>query len=149
MRADSEKMGKSRKKGYLFCVICDILEWINTNGFLRGERMLNFFKKSNEKQISIKELDELIGKINFIDIREPEEYMSGHVKTSKNIPMGQILQEPEKHLKKEETYYIMCLSGRRSANTCAKLQEMGYDVVDIAGGYSAYDGKHRCDCDKK
>lgn len=50
--------------------------------------MFEFLKRDNRKLINVNELDNLIGKIELIDIREPYEYNSGSIKTAKNTPMG-------------------------------------------------------------
>lgn len=105
--------------------------------------MFNFFKKSNSKEINVNELDELIGKIELIDIREADEFAEGTIETAKHIAMGDLLSEPEKYLSKEKTYYILCRSGGRSSNTVSKLEAKGYDVVNVAGGVAGYYGKHR------
>ena len=51
--------------------------------------MFNF--SINEKTIDINEIDELIGTINLIDIREPHEFKCGTIRTAKNIPMDTLL----------------------------------------------------------
>ncbi|NRW96732.1 rhodanese-related sulfurtransferase [Clostridium beijerinckii] len=47
----------------------------------------------------------------MIDIREEYEYKGGSIKSAQNIPMGELLDEPEKYLNKSKEYYIMCQSG--------------------------------------
>lgn len=105
--------------------------------------MLGFFKIDTGKKISVNELDNLIGKVNIIDIREPYEYKGGSLLTAKNIPMGDLVNVPSKYLSKDKTYYIMCHSGGRSNRTCNYLLKQGYDVIDIDGGFASYTGcKH-------
>ena len=62
--------------------------------------MFSIFSKNNYNTISVHDLDDKLGKINLIDVREEYEYKGGHVPTAKNIPMGTILSEPEKYLNK-------------------------------------------------
>lgn len=104
--------------------------------------MFTFLKKSGES-ISVNEVDELIGKINLIDIREEYEYQNGSIKGAKNIPMNKLLTNAEKYMNKKEKYYIMCQSGGRSGRTTAELSKMGFDVVDVTGGMGSYRGKFR------
>lgn len=51
-------------------------------------KVFEFLKRDNRKLINVNELDNLIGKIELIDIRETYEYNSGSIKTAKNTPMG-------------------------------------------------------------
>lgn len=105
--------------------------------------MFDFFKRDTSKSINVKAIDELIGKVELIDIREPYEYNSGSLKTSKNIPMGNLLEDPEKYLLKEKTYYLICRSGARSGRAAKKLASRGFDVINVAGGMSSYSGINR------
>lgn len=105
--------------------------------------MFNLFRKNDGKVINVNDIDNLIGKIDLIDIREPYEYSNGTIKTAKNIPMGNILDKPEKYLTKEKEYYIMCQSGGRSSRTCDSLTRQGYNVVNVAGGMGSYVGTKR------
>lgn len=104
--------------------------------------MFNFFKKDSGKVINVNELDSLIGKINLIDIREPFEYKTGSIKGAKNIPMGELLGSPNKYLKNDKEYYIICQSGGRSTRVCSKLKSDGYDVINVKGGMGSYRGRN-------
>ena len=105
--------------------------------------MFDFFKRDTSKSINVKAMDDLIGKVELIDIREPYEYKSGSLKTSQNIPMGNLLEEPEKYLLKGKTYYLICRSGARSGRATKKLVSLGFDVINVAGGMSSYSGINR------
>lgn len=105
--------------------------------------MLSFFKGNQVESIGVNEIDNLIGQIELIDIREPYEYQAGTIQTAKNIPMGALLQNPDQYMSREKKYYIMCQSGGRSGRTTAALEKQGYQVVDVIGGMSAYRGKNR------
>jgi rhodanese-related sulfurtransferase len=84
-----------------------------------------------------------------IDVREPDEYASGHVPGANNIPLGQVrsrLSEvplaPEVHL--------ICQSGRRSAQATEVLRSEGVQAVNVDGGTTAWiqaglrtEGQHR------
>lgn len=100
--------------------------------------MFAFLKRDSSKRININELEDLIGSVELIDIREPYELKSGSVKTAKNIPMGNLLANPEKHMNKDKTYYIICQTGLRSARTVRALTKKGFKVIDVAGGITSY-----------
>lgn len=105
--------------------------------------MLSFFKRNNIESVNVNDLDELIGKIELIDIREPYEYQSGSIKTAKNIPMGELLNASGDYLMKHKKYYIMCQSGGRSGGVTQALEKQGFQVVDVKGGMGAYRGRNR------
>ncbi len=64
--------------------------------------MFDFLFKSSVNSVDVNELDELFGKINLIDVREPYEYKSGHLPTAKNIPVNEIIAEADKLLDKSK-----------------------------------------------
>lgn len=105
--------------------------------------MFDFIKKYNSKVIHVNDMENLIGKVDLIDIREPYEYKSGSLKTAKNIPMGNLLASPEKYLTKDKTYYIICQSGARSGRTTRALTKQGFHTINVAGGIGAYVGTKR------
>ena len=100
----------------------------------------NLFGKEM-KSIDVNDIEELLGKVHLIDIREPYEYKTGSVRTAENIPMNTLLQNPEKYLKKEKEYYILCQSGGRSSSACERLTERGFHVTNVKGGVGCYKGK--------
>jgi len=105
--------------------------------------MFEFLKRNDGKVVNVIDIDSLIGKVELIDIREDYEYKGGSIKSAKNIPMGQLLNEPDKYLTKNKEYYIMCQSGGRSARACSSLIKQGFDVVNVSGGMGSYAGTKR------
>lgn len=85
-------------------------------------------------------VNNLIGmkNINIIDIRDRNEYVSGHIPTAINIDEYDLLFNTKNYLDKTKKYYIYCDYGSRSSQLARKLNFMGYDVVNIAGGYHNY-----------
>lgn len=105
--------------------------------------MFGFLKQDNSKMIHVNDLDNLIGKVELIDIREPYEYKGGSIRTAKNIPMGNLLADPNKYLIKDKTYYLMCQSGARSGRTTKVLTKQGFTVINVAGGMGSYSGSKK------
>lgn len=103
--------------------------------------MFNFLNREKIASINVNDVDNVKGKINLIDIREPYEYKSGHLPRTKNIPMGTLIAEPEKHFQQSQKYYVICQTGGRSARACRHLKKKGFDVVNVLGGTSRYRGK--------
>ncbi|MEN8078098.1 rhodanese-like domain-containing protein [Clostridioides difficile] len=105
--------------------------------------MFGFLNRNNGKVVNVNDIDNLIGNIELIDIREPYEYRGGSIKSAKNIPMQTLLSNPDKYLEKNKEYYIVCQSGGRSSRVCGELRKGGFDVINVAGGVGSYLGKHR------
>lgn len=102
--------------------------------------MFDFFRKDDSKAVHVNDMDNLIGKVELIDIREPYEYKSGSLQTAKNIPMGDLLAGPEKYLAKDKAYYLLCQSGVRSGGAVRVLAKQGFQVINVAGGMGSYVG---------
>ncbi|MGL4589056.1 MAG: rhodanese-like domain-containing protein [Mycoplasmatales bacterium] len=75
---------------------------------------------------------------NVIDIRTSGEWNQYHVDGLTHIDMDELLMDPAKYLKTNQTYYIMCASGMRSFQTTGLLMEHGYTVINVEGGISSY-----------
>ncbi|MEG0179455.1 MAG: rhodanese-like domain-containing protein [Oscillospiraceae bacterium] len=73
--------------------------------------------------------------ITIIDVREQNEYDSGHIKNAILLPLGSIEQEAKKTLPdKASTVLLYCRTGRRSASAAKKLEALGYtDIYDFGG----------------
>lgn len=105
--------------------------------------MFGFSRRDNGRVINVNDIDELIGKVELIDIRENYEYAGGSIRSAKNIPMGELLNEPDKYLSKDKEYYIMCQSGGRSTRACSSLLNQGFNVINVSGGMGSYLGTKR------
>jgi len=71
----------------------------------------------------------------WIDVRNPDEYASGHVEAAVNIPYTEIgARIGEVTEDKDAVIYLYCRSGRRSGIAKQTLQEAGFlNVVNIGG----------------
>lgn len=99
--------------------------------------MLNFFKKVSS--ISAKELEERLDKkVQLIDVREPSEFSSGHIKGARNIPLGQV---PQFSGSMSSEIYVICQSGMRSKRAYKILDQKGFNVTNVAGGMMSWTGK--------
>ncbi len=77
------------------------------------------------------------GKVQLIDVRTPNEYISGHIKNAKNIDFfAPSFESQFQKLNKEKPVYIYCRSGARSKKASNKLVAMGFtEIYDLKGGY--------------
>lgn len=99
--------------------------------------MFHLFTKIDS--ISTSELEaKLKEPIQLLDVRTPTEFLRGHIKNAKNVPLTEIgAYTPATN----ETLYVICHSGVRSKIAAKKLKKKGYDVINVRGGMSAWTGK--------
>jgi len=75
----------------------------------------------------------------LLDIRTPKEFDFGNVKGSINIPLNELRQNINKlENYKEKIIFIYCYTGYRSYIGCRILTQLGFNVINISGGYSLY-----------
>lgn len=74
----------------------------------------------------------------YIDVRSRNKYLLGHIDGAINIDFYELMISPDKYLNKEMKYYIYCDTGTRSKILVFKLNKMGYDCVNVNGGYNNY-----------
>src|SRR5512139_1814949 len=76
----------------------------------------------------------------ILDVREEQEYNSGHLLNAKLIPLGKLhgrIGELERY--REQPIVVMCRSGQRSASACALLGKQGFgQAYNLAGGVVAW-----------
>lgn len=96
-----------------------------------------FFKKV--PTISARELEnKLVEKPQILDVREPHEFIAGHILGAKNVPLGKVANHTTKG-----TTYVICQSGMRSKKATKMLLAKGQDVVNVRGGMSGWTGSIR------
>ncbi|HDG8366083.1 TPA: persulfide response sulfurtransferase CstA [Staphylococcus aureus] len=93
-----------------------------------GEKFIDEFSKA--------ELEKLAKQGQLIDVRTEEEYALGHINGSILHPVDEI---ESFNKEKNKTYYVICRSGNRSANASKYLAKQGYNVINLDGGYKAYE----------
>lgn len=108
--------------------------------------MFSFFKVSAQ-EVKAKELVNPVAfesqiankKVQLIDVRTPKEYKEGTILNAVNIDfLDESFSKNIKQLDKKQPVYIFCQSGKRSAAAAEKMQEAGFDVIELAGGYKAW-----------
>lgn len=73
------------------------------------------------------------GGYEIIDVREPDEYASGHVPGAVLIPLSEV---PDRvaEVPDDEVVYVVCATGGRSARAAQHLAAQGRRAVNVAGG---------------
>jgi rhodanese-related sulfurtransferase len=72
-----------------------------------------------------------------LDVREPSEYVTGHIAGSTLIPLHQ-LSGRMSELPKERQIICVCASGSRSSSAARQLTGAGFTVLNLSGGMSRW-----------
>ena len=69
----------------------------------------------------------------LIDVRQPEEFRSGHIPGARLIPLGD-LGRHLKELPRDREIVCVCASGSRSRSATKALLKEGYNAINMDGG---------------
>lgn len=73
----------------------------------------------------------------LLDVRERDEWVAGHAPEAVHIPLGQ-LQARVDEVPAEQTVYVVCRVGGRSAQAAAWLNHIGRTAVNVGGGMQSW-----------
>lgn len=68
-----------------------------------------------------------------LDVRNPDEYESGHVPGARLLPLGELAARQDE-VPDADPIYVICASGGRSLTAASALVQAGYRAVSVAGG---------------
>lgn len=78
--------------------------------------------------------------ITVLDVREPAEYVFGHIPGAKSIPLGEI-DDRANELASDNDIYVICRTGKRSDFASQKLSEKGFEnVIKVVPGMAEWNG---------
>ena len=78
-------------------------------------------------------------RIQVVDVREPNEFVAGHVKNALNLPLSDMADIAQiAGFDEDQSLYIHCAGGYRSVIAASLLKRQGFhDLRNIVGGYKA------------
>lgn len=86
------------------------------------------------QEVSVAELEvALQAGARVIDVRETDEYTSGHVPGAVHIALGTVPDQIEA-FRAPQPVYVVCRSGARSMRACEFLAQQGITAINVAGG---------------
>lgn len=89
-------------------------------------------------EVTVAEAAELLGRAQFVDVREPWEVAQAHIPGMHWIPMGEI-EARHGEIPRDRPVVVYCASGQRSGKVTEWLRARGYDnVYNLAGGIIAW-----------
>ncbi|MDN3956385.1 rhodanese-like domain-containing protein [Sporolactobacillus laevolacticus] len=77
---------------------------------------------------------------SIIDVREADEFESGHIPGAVNISVN-VIQSSINQIDKGNEHIIVCHSGGRSGVACTILASYGYNVKNMTGGMLEWTGE--------
>ena len=97
---------------------------------------------SSYQQISQEEAKEMMDSqdVIILDVREQDEYDSGHIPGAVLLPVGTIDETTaaEAIPEKDSTVLVYCRSGNRSKTASSTLAELGYSNIYEFGGINTW-----------
>lgn len=109
--------------------------------FLIGLALLGCREEARQSEMPITEFSQRDLKKNdlLVDVRTPGEYEAGHLEGAVNIDwMAADFVRKWDTIDRDRKVYVYCKVGGRSAEAAHLLDSLGYDVVDLTGGWDAY-----------
>ena len=95
-------------------------------------------------EVSVDELESALASgARLYDVREPDEYTEGHVPGAVLVPLATVPDNVDS-FRGDGLAFLICKSGGRSLRACEILAAQGLDVVNVAGGTTAWivSGRH-------
>ena len=75
----------------------------------------------------------------LLDVREPWEVQTAHIKSAKLMPMGDVPSRAHQELDPEEHVVVICHHGVRSMNVTVWLRQQGFEhAQSMRGGIDAW-----------
>ncbi|MCI8740957.1 MAG: rhodanese-like domain-containing protein [Oscillibacter sp.] len=99
-------------------------------------------EEASYQQISQEEAKEMMDtqEVVILDVREQDEYDSGHIPDAVLLPVGTIDEDTAAAAipKKDSTVLVYCRSGNRSKTASSALAELGYTNICEFGGIKTW-----------
>ena len=118
------------------CAVCSDQATIHELGNYEQQCSLEEESAMSIEEMNVVELSEKIdsGEFVLIDVREDHELKIASLEQAKHIPLGDL---PDRlgELDKDESYVIMCRSGKRSMSAAELMVDSGFSKVkNLVGG---------------
>lgn len=118
-----------------------LLTWVVLGivALLVGYALVRQFSNPGIQNISVTEITVEEAKAKYdegafiLDVREPDEWVQGHIPNATLIPLGQLAERVEE-LPKDREIVVVCRSGNRSREGAVILLKAGFEQVSSMTG---------------
>jgi rhodanese-related sulfurtransferase len=93
------------------------------------------------KPLSPKQASDRIaqGDVEVIDVRDPHEWIDGHVPSARLVPLAQFRQNPKALVTQASAVIFVCAAGVRSETAARLAAQQGFkEVYNLTGGTRAW-----------
>jgi rhodanese-related sulfurtransferase len=116
--------------------------WFIGLALLSGGALLWPILQRRGEKVSLLQATQLInkGKMTILDVRDPAEFASGHIRDAKNVPLKELAQKAgELDKLKSRPVIVVCQSGVQSSKAVSQLKSAGFaEVYSLSGGLAAW-----------
>ncbi|MBM3138313.1 MAG: pyridine nucleotide-disulfide oxidoreductase, partial [Chloroflexi bacterium] len=106
---------------------------INIIGFLAANMLRGDVKTMDWDDVNQADREKTV----FLDVRDPEELALGEIEGSINIPLGE-LRSRANELPRGKQIAVYCQVGQRGYFATRILDQLGFDTVNLTGGYKTF-----------
>src|SRR5262252_7181495 len=93
------------------------------------------------QEITPDELHDLMSteEVDVIDVREPSEWITGHIARTRLVPLDRFRADPDAVLTRGSIIVFVCAKGVRSLSAAKLAERFGYSrVYNLTGGTKAW-----------
>jgi rhodanese-related sulfurtransferase len=91
--------------------------------------------------VSPQQLPEILSNPNayLIDVRDHDEWASGHIDGARSVPLDQLRADPDHELPQHAVLVFVCAKGARSLTAAKLVERLGYETIyNVDGGTTAW-----------
>lgn len=110
----------------------------NVAGFVTS---LEGFDLTVPAEVSVADLDGF-GHDLLLDVRNKNEYAAGHIPGAEQLSAARVLWHQDE-LPREGTIVTYCQTGMRNTVAAQALRRAGFDIVELAGSYQAWESANQ------
>ena len=77
----------------------------------------------------------------LLDVREPDEFVAGHIAGATNLPLSQ-LRKRVTEVPRDRQVWVYCAAGQRAYFAQRLLRQRGVDALNLSGGYTTWQALH-------
>lgn len=109
-----------------------------TNRGARDDRWAMLTSTPDVPQVTLDDLPATLDSMTILDVREPEEYASGHLPGAVNLPQADLATRLDE-IPRNQSLLLVCQAGYRSLRSAQFLRQIGFDQVSsLRGGTEAW-----------